>query len=599
MPRLAALNPLIVMDRKSIIILAIAVLVLFGLSPVVDHFFPPKRVPLSSLTPTNAPAYSSNTANPTEPSTTTYAAPTPAPSGPEELLDVTNEDLIFHFTSRGGGLKTISLRKYPAIINRTGRTELNGNLATLNANAPAPVLDLLGDDVQGNSDFHLSQSGSTVTAEKTLTNGLRLVKEFNIGTNYLFTARVRFENTSAQPVKIPSREVVIGTSTPIGPLDDPSTMGTFWYNGVKAQNIKQPWFANHLGGCALLPSTPRTLYEEGTNNVVWAAAHNQFFTIAAIPTNPAPEITIRPVRIPPPVMAGLTNATSAMLTNGFEAAYSYPAAVLPAHHILTGDYTFYAGPKDYKLLSQIGLRMNNNLDLIMDFSGPIGFFSKMLLLSMNGLHALALPYGWTIIAITLIIKGVFWPLTKASTKSQKRMQALQPQMKAIAEKYKDDPVKKNQKTMDFMKEHKVSPLGSCLPTLIQIPVFFGFYWMLRNAIELRGAHFFWARDLSQPDTIAYLPILGGFPINPLPLIMGATQLWQARILPASPGMDPAQQKMMRYMPLMFVAMLYRMSAGLTLYWTVQNLLSILQTKLTKMTADDMVGKPVAVVPKKK
>jgi YidC/Oxa1 family membrane protein insertase len=102
--------------------------------------------------------------------------------------------------------------------------------------------------------------------------------------------------------------------------------------------------------------------------------------------------------------------------------------------------------------------------------------------------------------------------------------------------------------------------------------------MLRNAIELRGAHFLWIYDLSQPDTVAYL---GGFPINPLPLIMGATQLWQAQLTPPAPGMDPGQQKIMRFMPLMFIALLYRMSAGLTLYWTVQNLLSIVQMKITK------------------
>ena len=120
----------------------------------------------------------------------------------------------------------------------------------------------------------------------------------------------------------------------------------------------------------------------------------------------------------------------------------------------------------------MGQIMNNNLDLIMDFTGPFGFFSKLMLLSMNGLHALGLQYGWTVIAITVILKLVFWPLTKASIRSQKRMQALQPQLKAIADKYKDDPLKKHQKTTEFLKEHKVSQLGSCLPTLLQIPVFY-------------------------------------------------------------------------------------------------------------------------------
>jgi YidC/Oxa1 family membrane protein insertase len=589
------------MDRKSLIIVVASVLLLLALSPLVDHFFPPKPMPVEAQSLTNQvttnATFTAATSNAPSPAITAYSAPMVEPSEPEQILTLTNADLIFRFTSHGGGLKTVSLRDYPAIISRTGETALETNLVTLNSKAPAPVLALLGTNAQGDNYFHLTQNGNVVTAEKDLANGLRLVKEFDIGTNYLFTARLRLENTSAHPVTLAAREVVMGTATPIGPLDDPSAMGTFWYNGVKAQNIKQAWFANRTLGC--IPGTPRTIYEEGADNVVWAAVHNQFFTLAVIPSNPAPQVVIHPISIPLPEMVGLTNSTSRMLTNGLELAFSYPGSVLQPHQSLSDAYTFYAGPKKYDRLAEIGDRMNNHLDLIMDFSGFTGFFSKGLLTAMNILHnTLRMGYGWTIIAITLIIKGIFWPLTRASTRSQKRMQALQPQLKAIADKYKDDPVKKNQKTMDFMKEHKVSPLGSCLPTVIQIPVFFGFYYMLRNAIELRGVHFLWAHDLSQPDTVAYLPIFGNFPINPLPLIMGATQLWQAHILPPSPGMDPGQQKIMRYMPLMFVAMFYRMSAGLTLYWTVSNLLSILQTNMTRL-ADDKAPQPAAVTPRKK
>jgi YidC/Oxa1 family membrane protein insertase len=200
----------------------------------------------------------------------------------------------------------------------------------------------------------------------------------------------------------------------------------------------------------------------------------------------------------------------------------------------------------------------------------------------------------------VIIKLIFWPLTKASTKSMKRMQALQPQMKAIQDKYKDEPAKKQQKLMAFMKENKVSPLGGCLPMVLQIPVFFGFYTMIRSAIELRGAHFLWACDLSKPDTVFMIPGFN-FPLNPLPLIMGATMLWQTSLTPASPGMDPAQQKIMKYMPLMMVVFLYNFSAGLALYWTVQNLLTIAQMKLTK-TSDPTpptVKPPVPVAPQKK
>jgi YidC/Oxa1 family membrane protein insertase len=162
----------------------------------------------------------------------------------------------------------------------------------------------------------------------------------------------------------------------------------------------------------------------------------------------------------------------------------------------------------------------------------------------------------------------------------KRMAALQPQMKEIQEKYKEDPKKMNLKLMEFMKENKVSPVSGCVPMLLQIPVFFGFYTMLQGAIELRGAHFLWATDLSTADTVWVIPGFG-FPVNPLPLIMGLTMLWQARMTPPSPGMDPMQQKIMKYMPLMFMVFLYNFSAGLTLYWTVQNLLTIAQMKLTK------------------
>src|SRR6185295_1818760 len=140
--------------------------------------------------------------------------------------------------------------------------------------------------------------------------------------------------------------------------------------------------------------------------------------------------------------------------------------------------------------------------------------------------------------------------------------ALQPQIKAIQEKYKDDPMKAQQKVMAFWKEHKINPVSGCLPMFIQMPVFIGFFVMIRSAIELRGASFLWIPDLSQPDTLfviqglSWIPFIGipgvGLPLNLLPIIMVATMLWQSHLTPASPGMDPTQAKMMRYMPLIFL-----------------------------------------------
>ena len=168
----------------------------------------------------------------------------------------------------------------------------------------------------------------------------------------------------------------------------------------------------------------------------------------------------------------------------------------------------------------------------------------------------------------------------------KRMQALAPELKELQAKYKDDVQKLTTKQWELYKKHKVNPMSGCLPMLIQMPVFIGFFTMIRSAIELRGAHFLWVTDLSKPDTL-FMIHAGGMdlPFNLLPLLMGGAMLWQAHLTPPSPGMDPSQQKIMRYMPLMFLVFLYSYPAGLALYWTANNLLTILQTKLTKNLKD--------------
>jgi YidC/Oxa1 family membrane protein insertase len=162
----------------------------------------------------------------------------------------------------------------------------------------------------------------------------------------------------------------------------------------------------------------------------------------------------------------------------------------------------------------------------------------------------------------------------------KKMQALAPEVNALKEKYKDDQQKLMQKQMELWKKNKVNPMSGCLPMLIQMPVFLGFFTMIRSAIELRGAHWLWVADLSKPDTLFMIPYFN-FPFNLLPLLMGGAMLWQSHLQPPSPGMDPAQQKMMRWLPAIFILFLYNYSSGLALYWTVNNLLTIVQTKLTR------------------
>jgi len=328
--------------------------------------------------------------------------------------------------------------------------------------------------------------------------------------------------------------------------------------------------------------------------------HNQFFALVFIPHEPAEHVVMRKIDLPRPSLEEAEQDTRIVREpSGYVATMVYPGQSLTPKQTLERTFAIYAGPKEYRTLATISSALNHDLDPVMGF-GFWGFFSKGLLLGMNWLHGvLHMSYGWAIITITVIIKVIFWPLTQASTRSMKRLQALQPQLKAIQEKYKDDAVKAQQKQMEFYKQNKINPMGGCLPTLIQMPVFFGFFFMIRTAIELRGASWLWVNDLSRPDTLFLIPFLN-FPFNLLPLVMGATMLWQSHLTPPSPGMDPAQAKLMRYMPLMFLVFLYNYSAGLTLYWTVQNLLSVLQTRLIKnMPEPAKATVPVATAPRKK
>ena len=593
------------MDRKSIIALVVCFLVLMLWYPLVNKIYPPKPLPPGA---TNAPAAALSLTNRTatlSPAAPVLEQPVPAPKPivsanvPEELLVVTNSNARYTFTSHGGGLKLVELIE--TVATRRENQPQTKILATLNTFAPAPTLALLdGEAVQGDGVFKLARIGNGVRAEKMLTNGLSIMKEFQLSTNYLVTATVRLENRSPQPLALPAQEWIVGTATPMGPDDNGMVIGVIWYNGAKTDEAGASFFSSR--GFACMPRIPPAEYRAGASNVVWVAAHNQFFTLAAMPQQPAKEVVVRKIILPRPTGQDARLApTNGPPPEGYEGALVYPPLILAPGQAFTNQIYLFAGPKEYQTLARIGGRFNNNIDLVMGYGGFFGFFAKALLLAMNWLHnALSLPYGWAIIAITIIIKVVFWPLTQASTRSMKRMQALQPQMAAIKEKYKDDPVKMNKKTMEYMKEHKVSPLGGCLPMLLQIPVFFGFYRMIQSAIELRGAHWLWVQDLSRPDTLFTIPGTT-FPFNLLPLIMGVTMLWQARLTPPSPGMDPMQAKMMRYMPLMFIVFLYNFSAGLALYWTVQNLLTIAQTKLTKMvpeTAAPAKG-PVLTPPPKK
>ena len=596
------------MDRTGIIVVTLCVILLGVWFVEQKKNYPhPPLPPVANTNATATAAVQTATANSNAVSTPPNVVPVPVfdTNTPEALLVITNARARYTFTSRGGGLKSVELLDYPETVSARWKKKVaNDGVATLNLRAPVPVLAILGDaSLVGDGNFTLIHAADGVHAEKSLTNGLRLVKEFHLSSNYLVNASVRLENTSAQSLMLPAQEWVIGTATPMGPDDTGYSMneGAMWFNGTGVQDQSVGRFSGSGFGC--FRGAPRSEYLAGSNNVVWAAVHNQFFALMAMPKEPVAQIVARPVSLP--LFPNVEPVPGAPAPQGIQTALVYPTTTLAAHQAVERQIVFFAGPKEYRLLARIGDQFQNQADLVMQFGKFTGFFAKALLLAMNWLHDMTrMGYGGTIVLITVLIKVVFWPLTAASTRSMKRMQVLAPEMAALKEKYKDDMQKFTQKQWELYRKHKVSPMSGCLPMAIQMPVFFGFFTMIRSAIELRGAHFLWIADLSKSDTLFMIPGLtfipfistpAGLPFNLLPLLMGGSMLWQSHLQPPSPGMDPGQAKMMRYMPLMFLVFLYNYSSGLALYWTVNNVLTVVQTKLTKMNQAPVAPAPVSVL----
>ena len=603
------------MDRKSLIVMAAcgaAFLLWVYLTP---RLYPPAPRPVASGTNATASGTNALLRPPAAPGTNTATAANP-PKGfvqpstdsPEETIVLSNALARMTFTSRGGGIKLVELLHHRESVTCRSRKQGINRPVSLNGAAPLPVLALTEDEAMvGDGVYRLSlyplpppataavtnkpaavAPSQGVRAEKLLGNGVFVVKEFELGSDYLVTARVRFENRGAGALALPPQSWMVGAATPLNAQDRGDTVGLMWFNGKSVDHADSPYFENKTLGC--FPGTPHSHYARTNPTVRWVAARNQFFFIAVMPEVPGVSVAATRFALPPPAQEEIAlDASTRTNQQAFNVVMTQPGTNIAAGEVLQRTFHIYAGPKENRRLELLAGEMKNEIDRLMEF-GWFGFFSKVLLTSMNGLNALGLSYALSIVAITIIIKLLFWPLTQASTRSMKRMQALQPQMKAIQEKYKDDPVKMNKKVMEFMREHKVSPLGGCLPVLLQVPVFIGFFQMVRTAIELRGASFLWACDLSRSDTIFVIPGVN-FNVNPLPLLMGLTMFWQARLTPPAPGMDPVQQKMMKYFPLIFLFILYDYSAGLTLYWTVQNLLSIAQTKLTRISEEKKGTEP--------
>jgi YidC/Oxa1 family membrane protein insertase len=252
-----------------------------------------------------------------------------------------------------------------------------------------------------------------------------------------------------------------------------------------------------------------------------------------------------------------------------------PALTIAPNETRSFSARLYVGPKLQTTLDDIA----PGLSLTVDY-GILTFIASPLHWILVELHALVSNWGIAIILLVLLIKLAMFKLSEAQFRSMAKMKRLQPRLEALKERYGDDKQKYNAAMMELYQKEKINPLGGCLPLLVQIPVFFALYWVLLESVELRQAPFFgWIQNLSAPDPYFILPIL-----NAIQMVL--TQ----RMTPAAPGMDPMQARMMKTMPLVFSVLLAFAPAGLTLYWTVNGWLSLLQQWVISKRAEASTAK---------
>jgi len=505
----------------------------------------------------------------------------------ENAKTFTLENSVFRvtFSTFGGAIKTVELKDYPR--ENPNYSERPGTVV-LNDVSDTPALALKRD--LGNRFLPLIATYKLENITDTriqfigrLSESLAVRRIFEVTASgekhelYSIQHRTEFINTSDQSLSLQPLFINLGTAAPTDADYRGFNLNASYFDDGDYDTIQATKFSGGFFG-----GEPKTrIAEEGS--LAWGAVKNQFFTSIYTPTTPANSIVARAIKFPP-------NPVTLKESDGITAAlrFTVPAIGPQQTQILEG--SFYVGPTDFDVLSQLGNKQEDVMQLgwfMGMFLGIISFVAKVLLTVMSTVHGWVGNWGVAIIITTLVIRLVLYPLTAKAARAAKRMQKLSKPMQEIREKYKDNQQKANQAVMEYMKKHKINPLSGCWPVLVQFPIFIAFFNLLRNSSDLRFAEFLWIHDLSRPDaTIQFsgsLPFIGNS-LNVLPFVWLVSMIFQMRMMP-SPGGDNSQMKLMKWMPLIFFPFTYFFSSGLVLYWTTTNTFSVFQQWMTNRTRD--------------
>ncbi|MCL2669778.1 MAG: membrane protein insertase YidC [Syntrophaceae bacterium] len=551
------------MDKRTLLAVVLSVVVIF----VYQAHFAPKPAPQpateqqkQAAAPTAAAPAAPAVAPPVAEAAQSFSARmTTMMAFAEEERDVVVDTPLYRavFTTRGAGLKSFQLKHYKtALANEEDLADIFFRLIGKGKpKAPAPTLIELVHVGKGmplplavsfpGSTLDISQDGfykadadsinltqnqkpRALTFTQSYPGELKIEKIFTFDpAKYSFALEVRVQNLTGTPLNQNGSLTWHQYADPQAPTDSYGHEGPISFIGGKVDR----------------PEVKKLTEEklEGPD-VSWGGFESKYFIAAMIPQNPS-----------------LTSWRMAKdASNLVEVGLRGPKNVIPPGQAGQFNYNLYLGPKDYKLLKALNIGLENAID----FGDWFKWLAIPLLVVLQFLNDYVGNYGIAIIILTILIKIIFWPLGNKSYKSMKEMQKLQPLMMSLREKYKDDKNRLSQETMALYKTHKVNPLGGCLPMVVQIPVFFGLYKTLLNAIELRHSPlFWWIQDLSAKD-----------PYYVTPIVMGATMFFQQKMMPV--GADPMQAKIMLFMPIIFTFMFLNFPSGLVIYWLFNNIISI-------------------------
>ena len=520
------------MDKRSILAIILSLMVIY----IYQAFFVKPRPATKTTTAPQEKVTTPEDRSPVSPGSPT-ALRTITPSIQEQKglkereIPVETDEFIALFSTRGGAIKSLKLKRYREHIAKDSPLI---ELVHVKPTDPLPLsLTFPGADINLSEktiyEAQLNEKDkSTITFITEIPHLIRVEKIYRFKPGrYDFDLEIR--NTNLGP----------------GPINQ--TVGLTWYEYIDPQK-KSDSYA-HEGPVSFAAKKierddPKKIVATKTvgPDVSWGGYETKYFIAALIPQNPA-----------------ITSLY--MSTNGGDllsiSALS-PKNIIPPGKTTVVNYTVYLGPKDYSILKSLNVGLENAID----FGDWLKWLAMPLLIVLKFLYNLIPNYGVAIIILTAIIKIIFWPLGNKSYRSMKEMQKLQPKVAELQEKYKNDKNRLSQEIMNLYKTHKINPMGGCLPMLIQIPVFFGLYKTLLYAIELRHSPFiWWIKDLSAKD-----------PYYITPIIMGATMFIQQKMTPTAG--DPTQAKIMLLMPAIFTVMFLNFPSGLVIYWLFNNIISI-------------------------